>query len=176
MATRVIDVRPRRTIRGRDVLWPLLGLVVLVGAIALPSVQSLWTSGDEQARDSLTMAPALTLRSLDALAPLPAAATPTSRYPIGGMAFVRCTNLWTARPDGTGERRRLNMAGLSSPTFSPDGRPIAFPAQGSSAQGIWMVGADGSNPRLVGPITRRGASPGVGSGLPWAPDGRQPAS
>ena len=110
--------------------------------------------------------------SLDAIAGVEETAWPKSRYPVGGFAFVRCTNLWTAHADGSAPRRILTMPGISSPTFSPDGRTIAFLAAGSAGTEIWLAAADGSSTRRLGTIAADGEPVLTHVGpLAWSPDG-----
>jgi TolB protein len=87
------------------------------------------------------------------------------------LAYAHDYELWLMRPDGT-EKRRLIEGFSRGIAWSPDGRMIAF-ERGSSADDpqaysnmdIWVVNADGSNPRN---LTR---SPGVGDYRPsWSPD------
>ncbi len=110
--------------------------------------------------------------SIDSFAGIDEAAWPKSRHPVGGFAFVRCTNLWTAHADGSGPRRILSMPGISSPTFSPDGRTIAFLAATATGTDIWLAAADGSATRRLGTIAEDGdpVLSGVGP-LEWSPDG-----
>lgn len=110
--------------------------------------------------------------SLDTIPGIEEAAWPRSRYPVGGFAFVRCTNLWTAHADGSAPRRILTMPGISSPTFSPDGRTIAFLAAGTAGTQIWLAAADGSVTRRLGTIAVDGEPVLTNVGpLAWSPDG-----
>jgi WD40-like Beta Propeller Repeat len=110
--------------------------------------------------------------SLDTIAGIEETAWPRSRYPVGGFAFVRCTNLWTAHADGSGARRILSMPGISSPTFSPDGRTIAFLAASQTGTDIWLAAADGSVTRRLGTIASDGEPVLTNAGpLAWSPDG-----
>jgi TolB protein len=61
--------------------------------------------------------------------------------------------------NGDGGRARLLVPGGSEPTWSPDGRKIAYSGKG----GLFVVNADGTRPRLV----RRNAS----GFAHWSPDG-----
>ena len=53
-----------------------------------------------------------------------------------------------------------------SPTWSPDGRHIAFSSDRDGNADIYVMGSDGSNPRR---LTNHSAADGVPS---WSPDGR----
>ena len=59
---------------------------------------------------------------------------------------------------------RLPVAMLS-PSWSPDGSRIAFTARGAGRDTIWVIGADGTGRRRLGP---RGAAEAT-----WSPDGRR---
>lgn len=63
--------------------------------------------------------------------------------------------------NGDGGRRRLVMPSGSEPTWSPDGRKIAYSGKG----GLFVMNADGTSPRLV----RRNVS----GFADWSPDGRR---
>ncbi|HKZ76345.1 MAG TPA: hypothetical protein VJ259_06740, partial [Actinomycetota bacterium] len=121
----------------RRVVGPLSGLLLLVSAVALPAAISL-----NGIRDAATPARATApahLTSLDAFAGLPESAWPKSPSPVAGLAFVRCTRLWTMLPDGSGAHRILSMEGVASPTFSPDARTIAFLAPRPDGSQVWMA-------------------------------------
>jgi eukaryotic-like serine/threonine-protein kinase len=56
----------------------------------------------------------------------------------------------------------------SSPTYSPDGRRIAFVSNRSGPSEIWVVNADGS-----GAVAVAGTTPTAVGGTDWLPDSRQ---
>ena len=67
--------------------------------------------------------------------------------------------LYTMRTDGSDVRRIPNTAGARDADWSPDGKSIVFSAGISN---LTIVGADGSNPRLI---------PVSGQAPVWSPDG-----
>jgi dipeptidyl aminopeptidase/acylaminoacyl peptidase len=69
-----------------------------------------------------------------------------------------------------GEARALTtgMAFDSQPVFSPDGRDIAFVSDRSGAENVWIIAADGSNPRQL--TTREDNS--VFASPAWSADGK----
>jgi TolB protein len=52
-------------------------------------------------------------------------------------------DLWLIRPDGTGDRLLVRNANF--PTWSPDGRRVAFSYLRSGHVAIWAIDIDGSN-------------------------------
>jgi Tol biopolymer transport system component len=69
--------------------------------------------------------------------------------------------LYVVNPDGSGKRRVVETAGHATPSWSPDGRRIAF--QTRSGPGLTVVNADGSGRQKL----TTGGSPA------WSPDGRR---
>ena len=61
--------------------------------------------------------------------------------------------------DGSHPRRLTNhSAGDEHPTWSPDGRHIAFESERDGNEEIYVMGSDGSNPRR---LTYHSARPGL---------------
>lgn len=87
------------------------------------------------------------------------------------IAYVRgdyrAPELRLVRPDGTGDRR---LARGSVPTWSPDGRRIAFELRRSLAPrfALAVADVDRSRVRTLDPL----AVDGYGQGVGWSPDGR----
>ncbi len=171
MATRAVSVpainRRAVGIPGpvRRAVRPVAGLLLLVSVVAVPLTVTLTGSGGV-----VPQAP-VRLISLDPIAGLPETAWPRADAPSAGLAFVRCTNLWSMLPDGSGAHRLFSMPGLSSPTFSPDGRTIAFLAVRPESQQVWMAAADGSRLLQVGTLRTGGRPTPAAAGLTWSPDG-----
>jgi Tol biopolymer transport system component len=92
----------------------------------------------------------------------------------GSIAFARQRgrfkgyDLYTVRPDGSRLRRVARTRSAARPTWSPDGRRIAFldfvPASGLNRWRVTVVRTDGSGRRQVGVATTDLA-------LVWSPDG-----
>ena len=177
MVTRATSVStPRIGVRSRGrrgSVAPAIGLVVMLLAVAM-----LGTALGRLPSDATSRTGAASLAALDAPAALDRlpgvdeTEWPRSRHPVGGFAFVRCTNLWTAHADGSAPRRILSMPGISSPTFSPDGRTIALLAGTAAGTDLWLAAADGSVTRRVGTIAEDGDPVLTTVGpLGWSPDG-----
>jgi Tol biopolymer transport system component/imidazolonepropionase-like amidohydrolase len=72
-----------------------------------------------------------------------------------------------------GEARRI-MGGLSfesQPTWSPDGKTIAFLTDRTGVENLWIADADGSNPRAVSKDGRTNDRPQIMVSPEWTPDG-----
>jgi imidazolonepropionase-like amidohydrolase/Tol biopolymer transport system component len=66
------------------------------------------------------------------------------------------------------------MGGLSfesQPTWSPDGKTIAFLTDRTGVENLWIADADGSNPRAVSKDGRTNAGPQIMVSPAWTPDG-----
>ncbi|MFN2468165.1 MAG: hypothetical protein ABR521_08580 [Gaiellaceae bacterium] len=76
--------------------------------------------------------------------------------------------LYTMRADGSAQRRlTTNEAGDFSPTWSPDGKRIAFTSDRDGNQEIYVMNADGSG---AANLTR---APGIDNEPAWSPDGKE---
>jgi TolB protein len=87
----------------------------------------------------------------------------------GRIAFIRDGNVWTMRPDGTGQRQLTTSGTARDPAWSPDGTKIAFarfsPTTGG-AYDIWVMRAGGGGKTR---ITTHAADEMFPA---WSPDGR----
>jgi Tol biopolymer transport system component len=79
--------------------------------------------------------------------------------------------IYRARPDGQApENLTADPAADQAPSYSPDSRRIAFTStRGGGASAVWIMDADGGDPRpLSAPV------PSGAQGWPaWSPDGRR---
>jgi tricorn protease len=116
------------------------------------------------------------------LALLPASApaqTKLLRYPdIAGdrVAFCYAGDLWAAPAKGGGATRLTAHAGLELfPKFSPDGKWLAFTGQYEGDEQVYVVPAEGGQPRQLTYYPARGPfAPRHGSDnqvMGWTPDG-----
>jgi TolB protein len=75
------------------------------------------------------------------------------------------SDIWVARPDGSGEVNLThNPAADSEPTWSSDGRQLAFISDRAGARDVYIMTADGSD-------VRRLATGGSARHPRWSPDG-----
>ena len=76
-------------------------------------------------------------------------------------------DLWTMNSDGRHKLRLTDTPGIveTGPDWSPDGREIAFAATGLGAEGIFVIGVDGRDPRQL--------TSGFDSKPSWSPDGTE---
>lgn len=111
------------------------------------------------------------------LAAVSAVAGSASPGPGDMIAFTRCreltgcgrgTDIWVMRPDATG-LKVLTRYGThnGSPSWSPDGRRIAFVSGRGGFDQIWTMKADGSDMRRLTAPRALDADPA------WSPDGRR---
>lgn len=101
------------------------------------------------------------------------AATGDAAYPgdNGLIAFRRNpgSTLWVANADGSNERQIPGVQQATYPSFSPDGRRIAYRVGDSATKGsIAIVNVEGDAPRTV--VPEEGFTQILG-GPTWSPDG-----
>ena len=83
------------------------------------------------------------------------------------IAFAYAQNIWTVPRVGGPARRITTFQGqTSNPSFSPDGRWIAFSGEYAGNQDVYVVAADGGEPR------RLTWHPGDDTVQGWTPDGK----
>ena len=89
-------------------------------------------------------------------------------------------DIWTMDPNGDNllsltsgladETQNQCTFACHSPAFSPDGKTIAFHADQDGTRNIWLMDANGNNPRQ---LTTTSSSTDINNYLPsWSPDGR----
>lgn len=72
---------------------------------------------------------------------------------------------------GTARRLTSDMAFNQQPTFSPDGRHLAFISDRSGSPNVWIMDKDGSNARQLSHLRAYSYDEPVASPV-WSPDGR----
>jgi Tol biopolymer transport system component len=99
----------------------------------------------------------------------PGDADPTWSPSGSKIAFGRGNSLYAIKSDGSGITELATVRGqVGHPAWATDGTKIAFDNLAAGTDGIYVVGADGSQLKLL----RRG-SRGSGPRTPsWSPDGR----
>lgn len=111
--------------------------------------------------------------ALGAIAAAPGPAVAAYPGANGRIAFVRPDGLdtsrgdiWTVLPAGGSLLRLTSTGDNSEPTWSPDGRWIAFSSSRSGSEDIWVMRQDGSGLRRVTTASSNETDP------TWSPDGR----
>ena len=145
----LIEEARQRAQRRRRRNGAVVTLIALVG-VALFALLG-------RSASSQTAFPALSARSS-----LPAAAANSKiAYTQSAAGGQGSGGLYVVNPDGSGKRRVVETAGHATPSWSPDGRRIAF--QTRSGPGLAVVNADGSGQQNLT----------TGSYPAWSPDGRR---
>jgi hypothetical protein len=142
-------------------------LVALVAGIGFPVLSTAVEGGPRMQAFAFRPPAAAAIDSLTGVVPLPRSAWPRSKEPLGGIVFVSCTRLWTAWPDGSHSRPLLQLPGVSSPTFSPDAKTIAFFVSGAEAQELWLASADGATLKRVGTVVEYADTTARATALTW---------
>lgn len=99
------------------------------------------------------LAAASVLLVVQALGPRPR--PPVSTRPEGQIAFVRRGDVYVMKPDGT-DVHKLAEGPATYPTWSPDGRLLAF-AAGEERTQIYVVASEGAAPRRLTNVATPGA-------------------
>jgi Tol biopolymer transport system component/imidazolonepropionase-like amidohydrolase len=89
------------------------------------------------------------------------------------IAFDLLGDLYTM-PAAGGDATRI-VGGLSfesQPTWSPDGKTLAFLSDRSGVENLWIANADGSNPRAVSKDQKTNDRPQIMASPAWTPDGQ----
>ena len=101
------------------------------------------------------------IAALALLASAPGASAPAKQL----LAFTRGGDVFTIASDGTGARRLIRDA--HSPSWSPDGKEIAFVSGRSGDEEVYVARADGTRIRRLTLLRGPDLSPS------WSTDGRQ---
>jgi Tol biopolymer transport system component len=105
------------------------------------------------------------IAALAALALLAPAVGSSTAAPKQELAFARGGDVFTIASDGTGVRRLLRSA--YAPSWSPDGKSIAFVSHRAGDEEIYVAQADGRRARRLTVLPGPDLSPA------WSPDGTE---
>jgi Tol biopolymer transport system component/imidazolonepropionase-like amidohydrolase len=150
----------------------LLVLVCLGGPIGLASEAPLQDKEKEGPKppDKLPLAAAETIEfTTDEVTWMSVDVSPDGRT----VLFDLVGDLYTM-PIAGGEARQIigDLSFESQPTYSPDGKTIAFLSDRSGIENLWIADADGSNPRAVSKDGRTNERPQLMVSPAWTPDGQ----
>jgi Tol biopolymer transport system component len=99
---------------------------------------------------------------------------PLPHLPAGRIAYTQTraddsTALYLMKPDGSDRRCLIDTNGPDSfPSWSPDGRRLAFVGEAGGVEQVFVIRADGTGLRQV-----TESSPSIKESLEWSPDGRR---
>ena len=148
-------------------------VALLLSAVApfAVSVQAAQAAQTEQSPGAWTPELALQVKRVGAVVPSPDGQLVV--YQVGTAVMEEETSEWRthvhlARADGS-ESRQLTQGehSATSPTWSPDGRWIAFASARSEKRNIWRIPIDGGEAQQVTDVE------GSVGAFQWSPDGRQ---
>ncbi len=89
------------------------------------------------------------------------------------IVFDLLGDLYTMPIDGgTATRIIGGLSFESQPTWSPDGKTIAFLTDRTGVENLWIANADGSNPRAVSKDGQTNDRPQIMVSPAWTPDGQ----
>jgi Tol biopolymer transport system component len=90
------------------------------------------------------------------------------RIAFAGGGLLGREGIWVMNADGSGRRRLTRRAGDGNPTWSPDGRRIAYRSSSPTSFDLWVIPAAGgrARPLLSTPVANE-LDPD------WSPDGRR---
>jgi hypothetical protein len=86
----------------------------------------------------------------------------------GRIAFVRANQIYTMTPAGTRVRKLTTSGKNHHPTWSPDGKRLAYIHEAGGRRDVWVMGAYGAHKTHVtrsGDVTSDGAT--------WSPNGKR---
>jgi Tol biopolymer transport system component/imidazolonepropionase-like amidohydrolase len=151
-----------------------LRLLVAVGVVA--STGHATTAGQEQQPSDTARNEGFVLKTADTIEFTTDEVTwPSLDVSPDGrtILFDVLGDLYTLPIDG-GTATRI-MGGLSfesQPTWSPDGKTIAFLSDRTGVENLWIANADGSDPRAVSKDQKTNDRPQIMVSPAWTPDGQ----
>lgn len=153
---------------------PVARLSPVVAAICLISFASV--RGQDQKPDEAKAAEGFTLKtaetiefSTDEVTWMQVDVSPDGQT----VVFDLLGDLYTM-PIAGGEATRI-IGGLSfesQPTWSPDGKTIAFLTDRTGVENLWIADAGGGNPRAISKDTKTNDRPQIMVSPAWTPDGQ----
>ena len=88
------------------------------------------------------------------------------------IVFDLLGDLYTMPATGGAATRIIGgLSFESQPTWSPDGKTLAFLTDRTGVENLWIADADGSNPRPVSKDTKTNDRPQIMVSPAWTPDG-----
>ena len=150
------------------VAFGVIGVIVLACGQPAPSGPSSVAQSTGPSALPATPAPSGPSASPTPLAGVPSGPPIDLAEISGRIAFAYDDGIWVSNADGT-DRRQQTKDGGFDPTFSPDGRQIAYRLLLAADDGeIWLMDSDGGHPRdLVNDPEFSDWGPA------WSPDGKQ---
>jgi hypothetical protein len=86
----------------------------------------------------------------------------------GRIAFVRANQIYTMTPGGRRVHKLTTSGENHHPTWSPDGKRLAYIHEAGGRRNVWVMGAHGAHKT---PVTRSGDV--TSSGATWSPNGKR---